>query len=65
MAAPFCTADWGCGGSCAAVDTGVQGRTYCPPLWYQYSGASGVLRYSRGLPSASTSSVIPPELPAQ
>ena len=29
----------------------------------QNSGASGVLRYSRGLPSASTSTHMPPELP--
>ena len=31
------------------------------PLGYQSSGAFGVLRYSRGLPSASTSTVSPPE----
>ena len=29
--------------------------------WAQNSGASGDLRYRRGLPSASTSTVIPPE----
>ena len=38
-----------------------KGRASRPALLAQNSGASGDLRYRRGLPSASTSTVMPPE----
>ncbi len=47
------------------TNTTRKGQGNALPLGGQNSGASGVRRYRRGLPSASTSMHMPPELPAQ
>ena len=47
------------------TNTTRKGQGNALPLGGQNSGASGVRRYRRGLPSASTSMHMPPELSAQ